>query len=192
MPPGPLQIGFILSNSPLEWDQWIKKNEINNIDTLIYCVQQYKKQLIEAVELKKDINKLTRRLRDGSFWPHCQRNYANTVDMKVESDYDSQEDEYALEEQEASKPAEHNYSTMEREALVAKEGFVKFQPFIKGEKVILIMDHSTLQWAQTYESTNCCLATWGTIFAAYQPNLSIVHHRGKIHSNVDPLSQLKR
>ncbi len=49
---------------------------------------------------------------------------------------------------------ETRYSTMEREALAAKEGLIRFQPFIEGEKVTLITDHATLQWAQTYENSN--------------------------------------
>ena len=35
------------------------------------------------------------------------------------------------------KPAETRYSATEREALAAKEGLVKFQPFIEGEKFYL-------------------------------------------------------
>ena len=35
------------------------------------------------------------------------------------------------------------------------------------------------------------LLTWGTIFSTY-PNLRIVHHAGRVHSNVDPISQLRR
>ena len=50
------------------------------------------------------------------------------------------------------KSAKIRYSTMEREALAAKEGLVKFQPYIKGEKVLLVTDHSALQWARTYEN----------------------------------------
>lgn len=88
------------------------------------------------------------------------------------------------------KSAETRYSTTEREALAAKEGLVKFQPFIEGEKVTLITDHAALQWAKTYENSNRHLAAWGTVFSAYTPNLSIVHRPGRKHSNVDPLSRL--
>jgi len=45
------------------------------------------------------------------------------------------------------KSAETRYSTTEREALPAKEGLVKFQLFIEGEDILLITDHSALQWA---------------------------------------------
>ena len=89
------------------------------------------------------------------------------------------------------KSAERNYSTMEREALGAKEALVKFQPFIEGETVILITDHAALQWARVYENANRRLAAWGAVFAAY-PGLKIVHRPGRVHSNVDPLSRLPR
>ena len=88
------------------------------------------------------------------------------------------------------KSAETRYSTTEREALGAKEGLVKSQPFIEGEKVTLITDHAALQWANTYENSNRRLAAWGTVFSAYAPHLSIVHRPGRKHSNVDPLSRL--
>ena len=90
------------------------------------------------------------------------------------------------------KSAETHYSTTEREALGAKEGLVKFQPFIEGEKITLVTDHAALQWAKTYENSNRRLAAWGTIFSAYAPHLSIVHRPGRKHSNVDPLSRLYR
>lgn len=90
------------------------------------------------------------------------------------------------------KHAELNYSATEREALGAKEGLVRFQPFIEGERVILVTYHAALQWAKTYENTNRRLAAWGAVFAAYAPLLDILHRAGRIHSNVDPLSRLPR
>ena len=90
------------------------------------------------------------------------------------------------------KSAESRYSTTEREALAAKEGLVKFQPYIKGEKILLVTDHSALQWARTYKNSNRRLAAWGAVFSAYAPNLEIIHRAGRVHSNVDPLSRLPR
>jgi RNase H-like domain found in reverse transcriptase len=84
-------------------------------------------------------------------------------------------------------PAETRYSATEREALAAKESLVRFQPFIEGERILLVTDHAALTWAKTYENANRRLAAWGTVFAAY-PELVIVHRPGRIHSNVDPLS----
>jgi hypothetical protein len=89
------------------------------------------------------------------------------------------------------KSAERNYSATEREALGAKEALVKFQPFIEGETIILVTDHTALQWAQVYENVNQRLVAWGAVYTAY-PGLCIVHRPGQIHSNVDPLSWLPR
>jgi hypothetical protein len=83
------------------------------------------------------------------------------------------------------------YSATEREALAAKEGLVKFQPFIKGESILLVTNHAALQWAKMYKNTNQRLAAWRAVFAAY-PGLHIVHRAGQVHSNVDPLSRLPR
>jgi hypothetical protein len=56
------------------------------------------------------------------------------------------------------KPTEQNYSATEREALGAKEGLVKYQPFIEGEQVVLFTGHAALQWVRVYENKNCWLA----------------------------------
>lgn len=90
------------------------------------------------------------------------------------------------------KSAETRYSTTEREALAAKEGLIRFQPFIEGETVLLITDHSALQWARTYENANRRLAAWGAVFSVYAPGLEIIHRAGRTHSNVDPLSRIPR
>jgi hypothetical protein len=90
------------------------------------------------------------------------------------------------------KGAELRYSTTEREALAAKEGLIKFQPFIEGERILLVTDHSALQWARTYENSNRRLAAWGAVFSTYAPGLEIIHRPGRVHSNVDPLSRLPR
>ena len=88
-------------------------------------------------------------------------------------------------------PAETRYSATEREALAAKESLVRFQPFIEGERILLVTDHSALTWAKTYENANRRLAAWGLVFAAF-PQLVIIHRPGRAHSNVDPLSRLPR
>ena len=89
------------------------------------------------------------------------------------------------------KPPEQNYSATEREALALKEALIKFQPFLEGEQVLAITDHAALTWSTTFQNVNQRLLTWGTVFAAY-PKLQIIHHAGKVHSNVDPISRLQR
>ena len=75
------------------------------------------------------------------------------------------------------KPAEQNYSPMEREALALKEGLIKFQPYVEGEVILAVTDHAALTWSKTFQNVNCQLLTWGTVFAAY-PKLQIVHQAG--------------
>ena len=70
--------------------------------------------------------------------------------------------------------------------LATKESLVCFQPFIEGERVLLVMDHAALTWAK---NANRRLVAWGLVFAAY-PQLVIVHQPGRTHSNIDPLSRL--
>ncbi|KAF7366187.1 TY3B-TY3B protein [Mycena venus] len=89
------------------------------------------------------------------------------------------------------KSPERNYSPTEREALALKEALIKFQPFLEGEIVAGITDHAALTWSRTFQNVNRRLLTWGTIFSAY-PGLKIVHRAGRVHSNVDPISRLRR
>ncbi len=89
------------------------------------------------------------------------------------------------------KSAERNYSPTEREALALKEALIKFQPYIEGEKILAITDHAALTWSRTFQNVNRRLLTWGTVFSAY-PNLRVVHRAGRVHSNVDPISRLRR
>jgi hypothetical protein len=89
------------------------------------------------------------------------------------------------------KSPERNYSATEREALALKEALIKFQPFIEGEDILAITDHAALTWSTTFQNVNRRLLTWGTIFAAY-PQMRIIHRAGRVHSNVDPISRLRR
>ncbi len=89
------------------------------------------------------------------------------------------------------KSPERNYSPTEREALALKEALIKFQPYIEGESILAVTDHAALTWAQTFQSINQRLLTWGMVFSAY-PNLKIVHRAGWVHSNIDPISRLRR
>jgi hypothetical protein len=60
-------------------------------------------------------------------------------------------------------PAETCYLATEQEALAAKESLVCFQPFIEGERTLLVTDHAALMWAKTYENANRRLAAWGLV-----------------------------
>ena len=84
-------------------------------------------------------------------------------------------------------PAETWYSATECKALAAKESLIRFQPFIEGERVLLVTDHAALVWVKTYENANRRLAAWGLVFATF-PDMVIIHRPGRVHSNIDPLS----
>jgi hypothetical protein len=73
------------------------------------------------------------------------------------------------------KPVKQSYSLMEQEALVLKEGLIKFQPYVEGEVILAVTDHTALTWSKTFQNSNCQLLTWGTVFAAYH-KLQIIHH----------------
>jgi hypothetical protein len=45
-------------------------------------------------------------------------------------------------------PAKTQYSAMECEALATKESLIRFQPFIEGERILLVTDHATLTWVK--------------------------------------------
>jgi len=84
-----------------------------------------------------------------------------------------------------------NYSPTKWEALALKEGLIKFQPYIEGERILAITDHAALTWSKTFQNVNHRLLTWGTVFSAY-PDLQIIHRAGQVHSNVNPISRLRR
>ena len=79
---------------------------------------------------------------------------------------------------------------MEREALALKEGLIKFQPYLEGEKIFATTDHAALTWSKTFQNVNRRLLTWGLVFSAF-PNMRIIHRAGRVHSNVDPVSRLR-
>src|SRR5439155_11875124 len=89
------------------------------------------------------------------------------------------------------KPAERNYSPTEREALALKEGLIKFQVYLEGEEFKAITDHAALTWSRTFQNVNRRLLSWGTVFAAY-PGMKIIHRAGRVHSNIDSISRLRR
>ena len=64
------------------------------------------------------------------------------------------------------KAAEGNYSPTERETMALKDGLIKFQPYIEGERIIAVTDHAALIWSKTFQNVNRRLLTWGTVFAA--------------------------
>jgi hypothetical protein len=180
---------------------WLYRLYTDASDDALGCVLQ-QVQTVRAKDLQgtKAYEKLKKAFDSGAPVPKL------VSKIKSKADDDTYEDKWALTLDETEvhverviayysrtfKDSEKRYSITEREALGAKEGLIKFQPYIEGEKVLLVTDHSALQWARTYENSNRRLAAWGAIYSAYAPGLEIIHRAGRIHSNVDPLSRLPR
>lgn len=164
------------------------------------CLQQV--QPIDVKDLKgtKTYEKLERAYEKGEAVPRLVTKLSSKIkDHDVEDHWGPDLDSSSVHVERVLaywsrtlKSAETRYSATEREALGAKEGLVKFQPYIEGERVLLVTDHAALQWAKTYENANRRLAAWGAIYSAFAPGLEIIHRPGRIHSNVDPLSRLPR
>lgn len=82
-----------------------------------------------------------------------------------------------------------NYSPTERNALTLKEGLIKFQPCLEGEKIFTITNQVALRWSWTFQNVNQWLLMWGLFFSAFQ-NMRITHQAGRIHLNFNPVSHL--
>jgi hypothetical protein len=89
------------------------------------------------------------------------------------------------------KSTEKNYSPTEKEVLALCDGLVKFQPIIKGEVITAITDHSALTWNHTFQNVNRRLRVWNLTYPAF-PLMKIMHHTGRIYSNINPVSQLRQ
>jgi hypothetical protein len=72
-----------------------------------------------------------------------------------------------------------------------KEGLIKFQQYLEGKHIFAVTDHAALTWSKTFQNVNHRLLTWGLVFLVY-PKLKIIHRAGRVHSNVDPISRLRR
>ena len=62
---------------------------------------------------------------------------------------------------------------------------------MKGERIFAVTDHAALTWSRTFQNINRRLLTWGLVFSAF-PNMKIIHRARRVHSNIDPVSRLRR
>lgn len=163
------------------------------------CLQQVQKINVKDLKGTKTYERLEKAFRDGAAVPRLTTKLGSGVDYPPDDVWGATLDDTSVHVERVIaywsrtfKNAETRYSATECEALAAKEGLVKFQPYIEGEKILLVTDHAALQWAKTYENANRRLAAWGAVYSAYAPGLEIIHRPGRVHSNVDPLSRLPR
>ena len=83
--------------------------------------------------------------------------------------------------------SEKNYSTTEKEALGVIEGLKHFDPYLRGNHVTIVTDHSALIWLLAQKQPKGRIARW--IAYLQQFNYTIEHKAGKKHTNADALSR---
>ena len=84
-------------------------------------------------------------------------------------------------------PNEKNYSTTEIEALAVIEGLKHFDPYLRGNHVTIVTDHSALVWLLAQKEPKGRIARW--IAYLQQFDYSIEHKAGTKHANADGLSR---
>ena len=84
-------------------------------------------------------------------------------------------------------PNEKNYSTTEKEALAVIEGLKHFDPYLRGNQVTIVTDHSALVWLLAQKQPQGRIARW--VAYLQQFNYKIEHKAGKKHLNADALSR---
>ena len=83
--------------------------------------------------------------------------------------------------------AEHNYSTIEKEALALVWAVGHFRPYLFGRSFVLITDHCPLTWLKSIKEPRGRLARWLLYLSEY--NWSIQHKPGRQNTNADALSR---
>ena len=85
------------------------------------------------------------------------------------------------------KASETHYSISELECLAVLWSILKFYVFLYGRHFTLITDHSALTWLFSSKKLCARLERWSIQLQTF--DFSIIHRKGRIHSNVDALSR---
>lgn len=86
-------------------------------------------------------------------------------------------------------PTESNYSATELECLGVIWAVKLFRPYLHSRHPFkLITDHSALKWLINKSNPPGRLARW--IMSLREYDFEIIHKKGLLHSNVDPLSRI--
>lgn len=86
------------------------------------------------------------------------------------------------------RPAEKNYSTIEKECLAFIFAIKHFHCYLYGRKFKLITDHAPLRWLMNTKEQTGRLARWS--LALQQHDFEICHRPGTAHKNADALSRI--
>ena len=85
------------------------------------------------------------------------------------------------------KGAEVHYTITEKECLAVVFGIKKFRVYLHGTHFVVVTDHHALNWLINIHDPNGRLARWSIYLQMYE--FTVVHRKGRIHSNVDGLSR---
>ena len=85
--------------------------------------------------------------------------------------------------------AEKNYPATELEILAVLWAVEKkFRPYVEGQEITVISDHSSLRWLQNLQNPSGKLARWAMRLLAH--NIRIIHRKGSEHCVPDSLSRM--
>ncbi len=86
------------------------------------------------------------------------------------------------------KPAEKNYSTVERELLAVVDGIKKFYFYLYGNEFVLQTDHMPLESLRTSKNANSRIMRWALYLQQFQMRVQYI--RGRDNVGADVLSRL--
>ncbi len=86
------------------------------------------------------------------------------------------------------KPAEKNYSTVERELLAVVDGIKKFYFYLYGDEFVLQTDHMPLESLRTSKNANSRIMRWALYLQQFQMRVQYI--RGRDNVGADVLSRL--
>ncbi|XP_042865110.1 uncharacterized protein LOC122248852 [Penaeus japonicus] len=86
------------------------------------------------------------------------------------------------------KPAERNYSTIEKELLAVVDGIKKYYFYLYGDKFLLETDHMPLESLRTSKNANARLMRWALYLQQF--NFAIRYIKGSANVGADFLSRL--
>ena len=83
---------------------------------------------------------------------------------------------------------ERNYSVTIKELLALVTFMSHFCPYLLGRDFKLRTDHAALSWLLSFKDPSGQLARW--LEKIHEYSFSIIHRKGKLHSNADAMSRL--
>ena len=86
------------------------------------------------------------------------------------------------------KPAERNYSTIEKECLAVVFAISKLQHYLYGNEFVLETDHRPLTWMRTKDHQNARVTRWNLALQPY--NFRVRNIKGRDAIWADALSRL--